>query len=83
MGRCWGTIRRLGRCAGEWCLHPSSSNDDGTRTFYIDGDALYAAELLDQEGAPELTQEQFEELTEEMRKAREETEAEEAEKGSA
>ena len=52
-------------------------HDDGHRTFHIDSDALYAAELLDHEGAPELTQEQFEELTDEMRKAREEADGEE------
>ena len=51
-------------------------NGDGTRTFYTSGDALEAAEMLDYEGAPELTQEEFEELTEEMRKAREEAEEE-------
>ena len=51
-------------------------NGDGTRTFYTSADALEAAEMLDYEGAPELTQEEFEELTEEMRKAREEAEGE-------
>ena len=51
-------------------------NGDGTRTFYTSGDALAAAEMLDYEDAPELTQEEFEELTDEMRKAREEAEQE-------
>ena len=53
-------------------------NGDGTRTFYTSGDALEAAEMLDYEGAPELTEEEFEELTGEMRKAREEAEEEKA-----
>ena len=57
-------------------------NDDGTRHFYISGDALYASELLDHEGAPELTPEKFEELTEEIRKARDAVEQSE-EEGSA
>ena len=57
-------------------------NDDGTRNFYISGDALYASELLDHEGAPELTPEKFEELTEEMRKARDAVDQSE-EEGSA
>ena len=53
-------------------------NGDGTRTFYTGGDALAAAEMLDDEDSPELSEEEFEELTDEMRKAREEAEEEEA-----
>ena len=49
-------------------------NGDGTRTFYIDQDRLEGAALLDGEDAPELTDEQFDELTDEMRKVREEEE---------
>ena len=44
---------------------------DGRRRFYVSSDALYAADMLDYEGAPELTGEEFEGLTDEMRKARE------------
>ena len=47
-------------------------NPDGTRTFYIDEDALQAASMLEDEDAPELSEEQFDRLTDEMRKAREE-----------
>ena len=47
-------------------------NPDGTRTFYIDQDRLYGAALLDGEDAPELTDEQFERLTDEMREFQEE-----------
>ena len=50
-------------------------NEDGTRTWYVDEDALAAAAFLDYEGAPELTEEQFEELTEEMRKVRKKADA--------
>ena len=53
-------------------------NPDGTRTFYIDQDAAEAAALLDYTGAPEVTEEQFEELTEELRQAREQTPPDEA-----
>ena len=49
-------------------------NPDGTRTFYIDQDRLDGAALLDGEDAPELTDEQFERLTDEMRELREEEE---------
>ena len=56
-------------------------NPDGTRTWYVSEDALYAASMLEGEDAPELTQEQFEELTDEMRKVREEEEEEERERG--
>ena len=49
-------------------------NPDGTRTWHVDQDALYAASLLEGEDAPELTQQQFEQLTDEMRKVREEEE---------
>ena len=49
-------------------------NPDGTRHWIVDPDALQAAAFLDDEGAPELTQEQFDELTCEMRAAREENE---------
>ena len=51
-------------------------NGDGTRTFYTSADALAAAEMLDDEDSPELSEEEFEELTDEMRKAREESEKE-------
>ena len=56
-------------------------NPDGTRTWHVDQDALYAASLLEGEDAPELTQEQFEQLTDEMRKVREEEEGWERDKG--
>ena len=46
-------------------------NPDGTRTFYVDQDRLEGAALLDGEDAPELTDEQFERLTDEMREVRE------------
>ena len=46
-------------------------NPDGTRTFYIDQDRLEGAALLDGDDSPELTDEQFDELTDEMRKVRE------------
>ena len=49
-------------------------NPDGTRTWHVDQDALYAASLLEGEDAPELTQQQFEQLTDEMRKVRGEEE---------
>ena len=48
-------------------------HDDGRRTFHTDPDAFYAAGLLDHEGAPELTREQFDELTARMKKARKKT----------
>ena len=48
-------------------------NPDGTRTFHIDSDAAHAAAMLNYEGAPELSQEEFQELTGIMRKVREET----------
>ena len=48
-------------------------HDDGTRTFHTSSAALYAAEMLDQTDAPELTQEQFEELAEEIRSVDDET----------
>ena len=35
--------------------------------FHIDQDTLEAASMLDYDGAPELTDEEFAELTEEMR----------------
>ena len=54
---------------------------DGTRVWHVSEDALYAASLLEGEDAPELTQEQFEELTDEMRKAREEEEQRERDGG--
>ena len=50
-------------------------DDDGRVTWYIDADTLAAAAMLDYEGAPELTDEQFDRLVEEMRKTREEVEA--------
>ena len=58
-------------------------NPDGTRTFYIDQDRLDAASFLDDDDSPELTDEQFDELTDEMRKVREEEEARDGDEGSA
>ena len=64
----------------EECCHKEEpmttwkDNPDGTRTWHVDQDALYAASLLEGEDAPELTQQQFEQLTDEMRKVREEEE---------
>lgn len=49
-------------------------NGDGTRTFYVDQDRLEGAALLDGDDAPELTDEQFERLTNEMREVHEEEE---------
>ena len=40
---------------------------DGTRRFHIDQATLEAGSMLDYDGAPELTDEDFAELTEEMR----------------
>ena len=53
-------------------------NGDGTRTFYTSADALAAAGMLDYDDSPELSEEEFEELTDEMRKAREEAAQEDA-----
>ncbi len=39
--------------------------------FHIDSDDLYAAAMLDSEDAPELTEEQFEELADAVRKGSE------------
>ena len=58
-------------------------NPDGTRTFFVDQDRLEGAAMLDGDDAPELTEEQFEELTDEMRKVREEEENRGTDKGSA
>ena len=58
-------------------------NDDGTLTYHVSSDALHAASMLDNPDAPELTEEQFDELTDEMRKAREETASLEDHEGSA
>ena len=58
-------------------------NPDGTRTFYVDQDRLEGAALLDDEDSPELTDEQFERLTDEMRKVREEEENPISDDGSA
>ena len=44
--------------------------------IFIDADTLAAAGMLDDPEAPELTEEQFEELVGEMRDAREEADAE-------
>ena len=49
-------------------------NPDGTRHWTVDPDALQAAAFLEDDDAPDLTQEQFDELTGEMRAAREEDE---------
>ena len=51
-------------------------NPDGTRTLHIASDATHAAAMLDYDGAPELSQEEFGELTGIMRKVREETSGE-------
>ncbi len=51
-------------------------NPDGTRTFHIDSDAAHSAAMLDYDGATEMSQEEFEELTGVMRKVREETSGE-------
>ena len=56
-------------------------NPDGTRDYIVDMDALEAAAFLDDDDAPELTDEQFERLTAEMRQVREENE--QTDKGSA
>ena len=37
---------------------------DGTRVWTVSADALYAAEMLDDEDAPRLTREEFDELVE-------------------
>ena len=58
-------------------------NPDGTRTFYVDQDRLDAASFLDDEDSPELTEEQFDRLTDEMRKVREEEESPDTDEGSA
>ena len=50
---------------------------DGTVRWRVDPDALEAASLLEDTDI-ELTPEQFEQLTDEMRKAREEADAEES-----
>ncbi len=55
-------------------------NPDGTRTWTVNFDALEAAALLEDTDL-ELTKEEFDELTDEMRKAREEADAEEQESG--
>ena len=68
-------------CHKEEPMTTWKNNPDGTRTWYVDQDALYAASLLEGEDAPELTQEQFEQLTDEMRKVREEKEGWERDKG--
>ena len=49
-------------------------NPDGTATFYIDSDALHAASMLEG-GEVELDEEEFEELVDAMREAREEADA--------
>ena len=50
-------------------------NGDGTRTFFVDKDAMEAAAMMETfaPDAPELSTEEFQELTEAMRQAREET----------
>ena len=42
---------------------------DGRRTFHTDPDAFYAVGLLDHDGVPELTSEQFGDLTARMKGA--------------
>ena len=49
-------------------LHP-----DGKRTMFTSSAALYGAAMLDHEGAPDLNQEQFEDLTKTLRAADVET----------
>ncbi len=41
-------------------------NPDGTRTWYISGDAFFAAEMLEGDDAPDLTREEFDELVDEI-----------------
>ena len=50
-------------------------NGDGTRTFFVDEDAMEAAAMMETFAPddPELSTEEFQELTEAMRQAREET----------
>ena len=62
---------------------PYTENPDGTRTWHIDPDRLEGAAMLDGEDAPELTEEQFDRLTDEMRKVREEEGARDTDEGSA
>ena len=40
---------------------------NGVRHYYVSKEAMLAASFLDSEDAPELTEEQFERLTERMR----------------
>ena len=55
----------------------SHENPDGTRTWKISPDAAHAVALLEgMEDPPELTREEFDELAEDMRLAREEADAE-------
>ena len=51
-------------------------NPDGTRTFYVDADALEAAALLDDLGAeaPVLTPAEFDELASELAKVEDDEE---------
>ena len=55
---------------------PYTVNPDGTRTWHIDPDRLQGAALLDDNDSPELTEEQFERLADEMRKVREDEDRE-------
>ncbi len=48
---------------------------NGITHYRVNPDALMAASFLDDDDAPDLTPEQFDRLTEEMRKVREEEEA--------
>ncbi|MCY4365500.1 MAG: hypothetical protein OXE17_04665 [Chloroflexi bacterium] len=55
---------------------------DGTRRLHVTRDSLEAASMLDYEGAPELTDEQFAELAEAMREVDQESEGEEDPEGA-
>lgn len=52
----------------------SYEDENGITHYVVNPDALMAASFLDDDDAPELTPEQFDRLTEEMRKVREEEE---------
>ena len=49
----------------------SYEDENGITHYHVSKDALIAASFLDNDDAPELTKEQFDQLTEEMRKVRE------------
>lgn len=53
-------------------------NPDGTRTWHIPSEVLHGASMLDDEDSPELTEEQFDRLADEMRLAEEDGDADTA-----